>query len=119
MGDLARTAPAAARAPLAVGTIAVIAMALLQRIIPIVFVELGFKADWLYSPVTRGLTWLGAALIFGVAAAANVLWHRSGEQTASTRSLDGSGSAGRQARVARRDPGDPRDHAAAARHGDL
>ena len=81
VGGLARTAPAVARAPLAVGTIAVIAMAMLQRIIPIVFVELGFKADWLYSPVTRGLTWLGAALIFAVAAAANVLWHRSGEQT--------------------------------------
>ncbi|HJS25582.1 MAG TPA: leucine/isoleucine/valine transporter permease subunit [Actinomycetota bacterium] len=81
VGGLARTAPAAARAPLTVGTIAVIAMAILQRIIPIVFVELGFEADWLYSPVTRGLTWLGAALIFAVGAAANVLWHRSGEQT--------------------------------------
>jgi branched-chain amino acid transport system permease protein len=80
VGGLARTAPARARAPLAVGTLAVIAMALLQRIVPIVFVELGFEADWLYSPATRGLTWLGAALIFAVAAAANVLWHRGGEQ---------------------------------------
>ncbi len=81
IGGLARTAPAAVRGPLAVGTIAVIAMAMLQRIVPIVFVELGFEADWLYSPVTRGLTWLGAGLTFAAAAGASVLWHRSGERT--------------------------------------
>ena len=81
VGGLARTAPARIRAPLAVGTITVVAMGLLQRIVPIVFVELGFEADWLYSPTTKGLTWLGAALIFAVAAAASDLWHRSGEQT--------------------------------------
>jgi branched-chain amino acid transport system permease protein len=81
VGGLARTAPAAARTPLAVGTLAVVAMAMLQRIIPIVFVELGFEADWLYSPVTRGLTWLGAGLIFAVAAGASALWQRSGDRT--------------------------------------
>jgi branched-chain amino acid transport system permease protein len=81
VGGTARTAPGEVRTPLAVGTLAVITMALLQRIVPIVFVELGFEADWLYSPVTRGLTWLGAGLIFVAAAGANVLWHRSGERT--------------------------------------
>ena len=80
VGGIARTAPAQARAPLAVGTFAVITMALLQRIIPIVFVELGFEANWLYSPVTRGLTWFGAALVFAAAAGATVLWRRSGRQ---------------------------------------
>ena len=80
VGGLARTAPAQARAPLAVGTLAVLAMALLQRIIPIVFVELGFEADWLYAP-SRGLTWFGAALVFVAAAGVNALWHRSGERT--------------------------------------
>jgi branched-chain amino acid transport system permease protein len=80
VGGLARTAPAVARAPLAVGTLAVLAMALLQRIVPIVFIELGFEANWLYGS-SDGLTWLGAALVFAAAAGANVLWHRSGERT--------------------------------------
>ena len=38
---------------------AVILLGLLQRIIPIVFVELGFEADWLYDR-GAGLTWFGA-----------------------------------------------------------
>ena len=80
VGAVARTAPASARQPLAVGTLAVLAMALLQRIIPIVFVELGFRADWLYAP-SRGLTWFGAALVFVAAAGANALWRRTGERT--------------------------------------
>jgi branched-chain amino acid transport system permease protein len=80
VGGLARTAPAVARAPLAVGTLSVLAMALLQRIVPIVFIELGFEANWLYG-TSDGLTWLGAAIVFAAAAGANVLWHRSGEQT--------------------------------------
>jgi branched-chain amino acid transport system permease protein len=81
VGGIARTAPAQVRSPLAVGTLAVVTMAMLQRIIPIVFVELGFEANWLYSPVTRGLTWLGAGLVFASAAGASVLWRRSGERT--------------------------------------
>jgi branched-chain amino acid transport system permease protein len=81
IGGLARTAPADVRAPLSFGIIAVLTLGLLQRIVPIVFVELGFEADWLYSPVTGGLTWLGAASIFGIAAGVNVLWNRSGERT--------------------------------------
>jgi branched-chain amino acid transport system permease protein len=79
-GGLARTAPRDLRTPLTVGLISVLVLGLLQRIVPIVFVELGFEADWLYSPVTGGLTWLGAASIFGIAAGVDVLWNRSGER---------------------------------------
>jgi branched-chain amino acid transport system permease protein len=80
VGGLARTAPADLRGPLTVGVVAVLLLGLLQRIVPIVLVELGYEADWLYSPVTGGLTWLGAAGVFAAAAAGNALWHRRGGQ---------------------------------------
>jgi branched-chain amino acid transport system permease protein len=78
VGGVARTAPETLRRPMTVGLLTVIVMGLLQRIIPIILFELGIEADWLYSPVTRGLTWLGAGLIFVVAAGADLLWRRSG-----------------------------------------
>jgi branched-chain amino acid transport system permease protein len=80
-GGFARTAPAKTRTPVSAGVLAVILFGLLQRIVPIVFVELGYEAKWLYSPSTRGLTWLGAAVIFGLAGGGNALWKRSGEAT--------------------------------------
>ncbi|MGH2635234.1 MAG: branched-chain amino acid ABC transporter permease [Actinomycetota bacterium] len=79
VGGFARTAPAEVRAPASAGLLAVLLLALLQRIVPIVLVELGIEADWLYSPATGGLTWLGAVLVFVAAAGADVLWHRAGE----------------------------------------
>jgi branched-chain amino acid transport system permease protein len=78
VGGLARTASADLRGPLTVGAVAVLLLGLLQRIVPIVLVELGYEADWLYSPVTGGLTWWGAAGVFVVAAAGNGLWRRRG-----------------------------------------
>ncbi len=78
VGAFARTAPATIRKPAMVGLSAVLLLGLLQRIVPIVLVQLGVEADWLYSPVTQGLTWLGAGLIFVVAAGADVVWNRSG-----------------------------------------
>jgi len=78
VGGFARTAPASIRTPASVGVLAVLALGLLQRIVPIILFELGIEADWLYSPTTRGLTWRGAAGVFVVAAAANVLWSRGG-----------------------------------------
>jgi len=78
IGGFARTAPDEVRKPTSVGVLAVIVLGLLQRIVPIVLVQLGYTADWLYSPVTEGLTWLGGALIFAVGAGANVLWRRAG-----------------------------------------
>ena len=60
--------------------LAVVLLGLLQRIVPIVFVELGFEADWLYRPAS-GLTFLGATVIFAIAVVADVLWNRDGGRT--------------------------------------
>ena len=80
IGGFARTAPAVVRKPVSVGVLAVLLLGLLQRIIPIVFVELGFEADWLYRPAS-GLTFGGAAVVFAIAAAADALWNRDGGRT--------------------------------------
>jgi branched-chain amino acid transport system permease protein len=80
LGGFARTAPAAVRRPASAGILAVILFGLLQRIIPIVFVELGFEADWLYDR-GAGLTWFGGLIVFVVAAGANALWNRDAGRT--------------------------------------
>jgi branched-chain amino acid transport system permease protein len=80
VGGFVRTAPAAVRRPASAGILAVILFGLLQRIIPIVFVELGFEADWLYDR-GAGLTWFGGLIVFVVAAAARSLWDRDGGRT--------------------------------------
>jgi branched-chain amino acid transport system permease protein len=80
VGGFARTAPAAVRRPASAGVLAVILFGLLQRIIPIVFVQLGFEADWLYDR-GAGLTWFGGLIVFVVAAAANALWNQDRGRT--------------------------------------
>jgi len=80
VGGFVRTAPAAIRRPASAGVLAVILLGLLQRIIPIVFVQLGFEADWLYER-GAGLTWFGGLIVFVVAAAANALWNQDGGRT--------------------------------------
>lgn len=57
---------------------------LLQRIIPIALVQLGIKADWLYSPATGGLTWLGACLVLVGSLAFSWLWARRGKAARDT-----------------------------------
>ncbi len=51
---------------------------LLQRIIPIALVQLGIRANWLYSPATGGLTWLGAFLTLVAAFGVSWVWARRG-----------------------------------------
>ena len=80
IGGVARTAPAVVRKPVSVGVLAVVLLGLLQRIVPIVFVELGFEADWLYRPAS-GLTFLGATVIFAIAVVADAVWNRDGGRT--------------------------------------
>ena len=77
VGGFARTAPVEVRRPATVGLVAVLSLALLQRIIPIMLVQLGITVDWLYSPATGGLSWFGAVVVFAVAAAGSVLWSRA------------------------------------------
>jgi len=82
IGGFARTAPAVIRKPVSLGVLAVLLLGLLQRIIPIMLVELGLEAqgDWLYRPAS-GLTLAGAAVVFAVAAGADALWNRDGGRT--------------------------------------
>ena len=82
IGGFARTAPAVVRRPVSLGVLAVLLLGLLQRIIPIMLVELGLEAqgDWLYRPAS-GLTLAGAAVVFAVAAGADALWNRDGGRT--------------------------------------
>ncbi len=76
IGGFARTAPARIRHPVTTGLLAVLLLGMLQRIVPIVFVELGFEVDWLYRR-GRGLTFLGAAIVFLLGAGASVFWNRN------------------------------------------
>jgi branched-chain amino acid transport system permease protein len=59
-------------------------MGLLQRIIPIMLVQLGLESDWLYSKITGGLTWIGAAVVFGAAWGASWLWAKRGRAAKET-----------------------------------
>ncbi|MEX2406860.1 MAG: hypothetical protein WD834_05935, partial [Actinomycetota bacterium] len=67
------------RAPILLGVAVALLMGLLQRIVPVAMRELGLDSDFLYSPVTRGLTLGGGIGIFAVAAVASSLWTRSGQ----------------------------------------
>jgi branched-chain amino acid transport system permease protein len=80
-GGLLRAAPATIRKPLVAGLAVTLLLALLQRIIPIAMREAGLPTDFLYSVVTRGLTWGGAIGVFVITAAASALWARSGPST--------------------------------------
>ena len=52
------------------GSVAVIVMGLLQRIVPTALDKLGVDREWLYGRSTLGLTTLGAAVVFALATAA-------------------------------------------------
>ena len=79
-GGLARAADARIRRPTMLALSAVVLLGLLQRIVPIALDQLGVERDWLYSKITHGLTWMGAALIFVVVAVLAVLWDRRGRE---------------------------------------
>jgi branched-chain amino acid transport system permease protein len=78
LGGVARTTDPTLRRPVTAGLSALIVFGLLQRVIPIAMVELGLSSDWLYSPITKGLTWIGAAVVLGATVAASIFWERRG-----------------------------------------
>lgn len=82
-GAFRRLTPSA-RDPIGTAIGVALIAGLLQRIIPIALVQLGIKADWLYSPATGGLTWLGAFLVFGGSLAVSWLWARRGKAARDT-----------------------------------
>ena len=67
-----RLLPALVRRALVGAFAAVVAMGLLQRIVPTAMSELGLSSKWLYDPIEGGLTPIGAILTFVIAAAAIV-----------------------------------------------
>jgi len=58
------------RRPVEVGLLTVFVLGMLQRVVPFMLDELRIERDWLYSRVTRGLTWVGAVVVLVVATAA-------------------------------------------------
>lgn len=70
LGGIWRAIRHGLRRPVEIGLLTVATLAMLQRIVPFMLDELRLERDWLYSRVTRGLTWLGAVVVFVVATAA-------------------------------------------------
>jgi branched-chain amino acid transport system permease protein len=77
-GGAFRTMSPAVRRPIGTAISAALLAGLLQRIVPIALVQLGIKADWLYSPATGGLTWLGAVSVLLGSLGFSLLWARRG-----------------------------------------
>ncbi|MGZ5306363.1 MAG: branched-chain amino acid ABC transporter permease [Actinomycetota bacterium] len=77
-GGAFRTLAPSLRRPIGTALGVTVLAGLLQRIIPIALIQLGIKADWLYSPATSGLTWLGAFLILVGSLGFSRLWVRGG-----------------------------------------
>ncbi len=78
IGGTLRASSPQVRAPILFGVGVTLLMGLLQRIVPVAMRELGVESDFLYSPVTRGLTLAGGLGTLAVAAGASSLWARSG-----------------------------------------
>src|SRR5436309_1844698 len=86
-GAVLRSSPDKYRRPVSAGLLATFMMALLQRIIPTILIELAVKvgsgspqswSQWLYSRTFGGLTKLGAVIVFVTGAAASAAWSRQG-----------------------------------------
>jgi branched-chain amino acid transport system permease protein len=63
-GALLRSMPRQIRRPIVVGTVAVVALGLLQRVVPSIFDTLSIERDWLYRDITNGLQTTGALIVF-------------------------------------------------------
>jgi branched-chain amino acid transport system permease protein len=88
LGGAFRSLDPAIRRPLGNAVVITLLMALLQRIVPVAMQEVGLDPDWLYSPVTGGLTWIGAAVVFLVSLGLSAAWMRRGDRVrASVRTI--------------------------------
>jgi branched-chain amino acid transport system permease protein len=75
-----RALPDPVRKPIGSALLAVFVLGFLQRIVPISLDQLNIERDWLYSKVTGGLTYAGAALVAVAAAGLSVLKARKGAE---------------------------------------
>ncbi len=80
LGGVLRVAPVTIRRPVTAAVMTTVLFGFLQRVIPIMFDQLGLERDWLYSPQFDGLTWIGAVVVAVVAAGISVLYTRYGPQ---------------------------------------
>jgi branched-chain amino acid transport system permease protein len=78
-GAVYRVLPDSVRKPLGSAVWVTLLFGFLQRIVPIALDQLDVERDWLYSKVTRGLTWPGAIVIALVSAGVSVLKARKGD----------------------------------------
>ncbi len=100
LGGAFRSLDPAIRRPLGNAVVITLLMALLQRIVPVAMQEVGLDPDWLYSPVTGGLTWIGAAVVFLVSLGLSVVWLRRGDRVrASVRTISQEQPAARVAGI--------------------
>ena len=79
VGGALKAASPRVRRPIVVGASVTVLLGLLQRIIPVAMQQLDLDPSVLYLP-SAGLTVLAAIVVFALAAGANVLWTRSGQQ---------------------------------------
>ena len=125
-GAVYRVLPDSVRKPLGSAVWVTLLFGFLQRIVPIALDQLDVERDWLYSKVTRGLTWPGAIVIALVTAGVSVLKasqrrRRSAERSGVAAIASGSGVAAHPAqhRAGAGRPGRGPRGAARARVGDL
>jgi branched-chain amino acid transport system permease protein len=79
VGGALKAASPRVRRPIVVGASVTVLLGLLQRIIPVAMRQLDLDPSVLYLP-SAGLTVPAAIVVFALAAGANVLWTRSGQQ---------------------------------------
>jgi branched-chain amino acid transport system permease protein len=74
IGGGVSAAPDDVKRPTIVASATVVTLGLLRTIVHPALAQLGLRDDWLYSPITLGLTWLGAIVMFVVTYAAAAFW---------------------------------------------
>jgi branched-chain amino acid transport system permease protein len=65
-----RVLPARTQRVVIAGVTAVVVAALLKRVVAPALIQLKLDTTWIYSPITLGLTWLGAIVVFVLAGVA-------------------------------------------------
>ena len=78
-GAVLGSAPAPIRRPVEIGLTVTLLMGMLQNVVRVSLTQLGVPTAWLYSTQHGGLTYLGAAIVFGATVALTMVWARRGD----------------------------------------
>ena len=71
LGGAMHVVPDRIRKPIVSAVATILALGFLQRVVPVAMAEIDLETDWLYT--SAGLTWFGAAVVGGIAAAISIL----------------------------------------------